>query len=144
MTTDEVYAELERRSLPLIEAYAEDLTKHDKAMLLESPGVPFLHWTKGNGCGTTMAMLLPTRLLPKNGERVPYLFGTADRDHIAKGPMKLAECYVRPFEQECKLVLYWDLFKFRVIDAKRAVEIARRYLYDLRDEWDREHRARSA
>jgi len=116
-----------------IEAFENDLLVHDKAMIEEHPGVPFLHWTRASG--THMVMLLPTEQLSKAGEVVPYLFGTADRKHVAKGAVSIAEHCAGPDRSMHKVVLHFDGKSFHRITVERAVTIAKDYYYGLLSEW---------
>lgn len=127
------YPELEKRSLPLIEAYQNDLIVHDRKMIEDNPGVPFLHWTKANGCGTWMVLMLPSDALPARDVRVPYLFGTADRRHIARGVPIIADILKK---EANKLVLYWNGKALITITGERAHTIANDYYFGLLRQWD--------
>jgi hypothetical protein len=134
-----VYKQLAAACLPLIEAYRDDLTRHDKASIEKDPELPFLHWTRS--CGTTLVHLEPQDPLPKRGQRVPYLFGSADREHIVRQVAKVAELFCRENQPEPLTVHWFDGVKLRRISAKRALEVAHEYRRRLFDQWDSERKA---
>lgn len=85
-TPEEIFNQLQAAALPLMEHYQEDLTKHDRRSITESfPGIPFIHGTRKTG--TYIETMLPADdpRWPRAGERIPYLFGTADREQILRG-----------------------------------------------------------
>lgn len=129
-----VYDSLETRCLPLIEHYHADLTKHDREWLAENPGVPFLHFTRE--CGTHMLPLYPadSECFPAKGRTVPYLFGTADREHILADNCRCLPTYTG---DNCRLMLYFDGQTLRTIDIPHATRIVNQYTTAVRSDWKR-------
>lgn len=87
-----------------IKDYRDDLLVHDKNAIEEFPNVPFLHFTGESG--TIIVFLMERRCYPKKGERVNYLFGTANRDHILE-EVKNMVFYARKSTRQ-DLILYYD------------------------------------
>jgi len=128
-----VYDELAARSLPLIEHYHEDLTKIDRQWIEDHPGVPFIHATRNYG--TYIVELYPADdpFWPPKGEKVPYLFGHADREHILRQAAGTAR-YIQKHEH-ILLVLYYDGQSLREITPEEAVRIAEIYEQVVRWAW---------
>lgn len=82
MQTPPHFDNLRYLSLPLIQAYHDDLLVHDLAAITKYPTCPFLHVTRDYG--TYLDMLIPAEDYPADGVKIPYLFGHADRWHILK------------------------------------------------------------
>lgn len=136
MMTPEVHELLVRECEPIIKAYTDDLKKHDLDFLERWPDTPFLHYTRE--CGTHMFMMHPTEDLPAAGERVRYLFGEADRDHIARQVVDCAKALARPSDRDLhKLVHHFDGKRLRKIDVDQAVKIAEEYYWALKREWSK-------
>lgn len=136
-----VYEQLVDACLPLIEAYHDDLVKHDKAWLEENPGVPFLHWTRPGG--TTIFGLPAADTYPKSGEYVKYLFATADRWHILKEAVKAAEYHTMPSNDPEKFTCHhFDGTRLRKISVETAVDVARQYVRRIESEWQKQNRQR--
>lgn len=132
-----VYKQLEIACLPLIEAYHDDLLKHDREMITDNEGVPFLHYTRS--CGTHLFLMHGSDNLPKKGDRIPFLFGTADRYQIAKGVVDCAASCVRDGNIH-NLVHYFDGTRLKRLDGtKEALDVAEEYFRRLRREWSNEH-----
>lgn len=132
-----VYDELEAACLPLIEAYQDDLLKHDRASIEANPGKPFLHWTRSTG--TEIAFLLEKDDLPARGVVVPYLFGTADRRHMARHSLAHAEFHAKESNSpERYTVHYYTGKTLRQITAVEAVKIAREHHWKIIRQFDEE------
>lgn len=117
MTT---YDQLVKLCARHIEAYMDDLTVHDRQALEANPGRPFLHFTRTTG---TYLDLLPTaETLPAKGERVPFLFGTADREKLLSELVNGVKCYVAL--ENHKQALLFDGKKFRKLTPEKAVQFA--------------------
>lgn len=133
------YEQLVDACLPLIEAYRDDLLKHDKLWFEQNPGVPFLHWTRP--CGTTICGLPAADSYPKGGERVKYLFGTADRWHLLKEVVEMAEHHTRPSNSPEQFTCHhFDGKKLRKITIETAVDVARQYVRRIEAEWNKRNR----
>ena len=87
-----------------IKDYRDDLLVHDKNAIEANPNIPFLHFTGESG--TIIEFLLPFGSYPIKGERVPYLFGTADREQILE-QIKSMVFYTRKSTRQ-DLILYYD------------------------------------
>jgi hypothetical protein len=119
----DLHAELVEIALPYISSFHDDLLKHDKSQLEMYPERPFLHFT--GDTGTHMITLLFLRDYPKGYERVPYLFGTADKEHILKEFTSTVNCLERCNRTD--LILYFDGIKLKVITYERAKSIVAEY-----------------
>ena len=128
-----LYDELAARSLPLIQAYHSDLEKADRQWIEDHPGVPFIHATRD--FGTDIVELYPADdpFWPPKGQRVPYLFGEADRDHILEQAAGTAR-YLQKRDR-ILLMLYYDGQTLRETTAKQAVKIAEDYDRSVRWAW---------
>lgn len=128
------YPQLEAASLPLIRNYHADLTTHDRRALEANPDIPFLHWTYASG--TAMIQLFPADSLswPAQYERVPYLFGQADREHILSQVQVIAD-YWR--DHGSLLVQYFNGRTLNATEPAIACRLAARYISNLTDEWRR-------
>ncbi|MCH8044088.1 MAG: hypothetical protein IID44_10275 [Planctomycetes bacterium] len=130
--TKSIADQVDELTRPLLEAHFGDLDI-DREMIDGSPGTEFLHWSRL--LGTTMDLLFETEDLPAAGEHIPYLFGTADRHHIIKRVVSIAEHYTNPYTDRPLLVLYFDGRRLHKITAERAVDIAKSYRHRLETEW---------
>ena len=128
----QVYKDLEEICLPLIEAYHDDLIKHDLRDILDHPGVPFLHFT-GN-TGTHLERLDPAETYPAKGKLVPYIFGTADRRHILEQKIAVVDTMKRVNRMD--MILYYDTVIIRKISHEKAQEIIRNYARAIRAGWN--------
>lgn len=117
-----VYEQLAAAILPQMEAYQADLTTHDRRQIEDRPALPFLHWARSSG--TTLWHMPDVDNLPKRGERVPYLFGTADREHIVKSAVDVAK---HEAKEPRFAVHYFDGQRLRRIDQQKALDIAQDY-----------------
>jgi len=136
-----LYDQLAARSLPLIRHYHQDLEKIDREWIEDHPGVPFIHATRE--FGTDIVELYPADdpFWPPKGQRVPYLFGEADRDHILEQAAGTAR-YLQKRDR-ILLMLYYDGQTLRETTAKQAVKIAEDYERSVRHAWSRAGRTAS-
>ena len=104
--------------LPLVEHYQADLLVHDKNIIQEHSGVPFLHWTRQSG--TWIVFLYPSTSdrFPPRGVEVPYLFGKANREHIATQIGEVAEGIEKM--SNTLLTHYFDGKRLKRITVKQA------------------------
>lgn len=132
-----IYDQLAETVLPLLTAYETDFTLHDRESLAARPGVPFLHWT--HATGTTMAFLPDATdpEFPKCGELVPYLFGTADREHILQGKRTIAEYHASPSNGigNRYTVHHYDGRKLKRITVQEAVDVVKSYARPIEAAW---------
>lgn len=130
----DVYEQLKEKALPFIEDYKDDLLVHDKDELeRHKPGTPFLHFT--GSTGTAIEVLQDESEYPKKGERVPYLFATANREHILDQKVKVVDCTMKVNRHD--LILYYPGGdkNIETITHDRAKEIIREYWQDIKDIW---------
>ena len=134
LKAEDIYQELERLCLPILESYLDDLIKHDRAAITDR--TPFLHFT--GSTGTHMIRLYPAdhEMWPNNGEQVPYLFGIANREHILKNGVVEAVAYM-PKVNRNQLALYYDGTKLHKISQHNAEEVSRIYADGIRKQWKR-------
>lgn len=132
MKPDELITRLDAACRPLITAYATDLDI-DSRFLRENPGVPFLHFTRANGTHIIMLPAAESPLFPPAGVLVDYLLGRADREHILKDSLSLAD-YEFPF---LRAVHHFDGTALRLIDQPRAITIAKEHRSKVLAEWNR-------
>ena len=134
MKPQSIYLELEEKALPCLEAYHNDLIKHDKAILNQMPGVPFLHFT--GTTGTTIVMM-PTAnspdYYPEKNVRVPYLFGTADRHHILRDAKITVDALERC--NRTALILHYNGINLRETSYNKAKEIIESYVKAIEYSW---------
>jgi len=134
-----IYRELRKRCLRLIEHYHDDLLVHDRRIIRNFQGTPFLHWTRCTG--TCIEMLHPhdDDSWPKKGERVKYLFSTADREHILRQCVGTSEYRANKMNSETRLVLYHDGkgTNLREIDVLQAVQIAKEHQRRVLHMWSK-------
>lgn len=125
-----VYKQLRAACLPRIQAFHKDLLLHDRKLIAAHQGTPFLHWTRKTG--THILFLIGADEYPPNGTHVPFLFGTADRQHL------LTQAVAMTRLDNGDLVHYFDGQTLRVIDQRAAIEVGREYSSKIRGEWDAE------
>jgi len=130
-----IFEELQAACLPLVEAYRDDLVKHDKESIGNRPGVPFIHVTRASG--THICFMPSAADYPAPGVYVPYLFGTANRDHVLEQVVTFADYWLRPCAEPVKLVHYFDGRRLRKVSLKDAQELLRDYGRRVRDTWRR-------
>ena len=122
--TNPIYEELKTLSLPHIQAYHDDLLVHDKKSI--NSNRPFIHYTRE--MGTHIYFLHDMEDLPAPGERIPYLFGTADYKKILNDFIEMTIWHSKPQNTTSKLIVYFDGTKFTEINADKAIEIAREHV----------------
>jgi len=104
-----IYEQLAAQVRPVLTHYRDDLEKWDREAIEEKHvGVPFLHWACSSS--THIVLLIAADSYPPAGQYVPYLFGTADREHILKQAMEYAKYFLRPEGQRADgyLVHHYD------------------------------------
>lgn len=131
-----IYTELEAACLPLIQHYHNDLLKWDKEMLEEFPDCPFLHYTNEFGTHIIMLPAADDECYPPRGKFVPYLFGTADRDHILREKLSMAEYHTRAANcPERFTVHHFDGRQLRKITVAKGVDLAKEYVRSIEHQW---------
>lgn len=125
--------ELKARCKPLLEAYHRDLLVSDRRRIIQHWGVPYLHWTRPTGTSLEHLHSHNSEAFPAKGIRIPYLFGTADRDHVLRSVSLIAETEQRMGSSI--LVQHFDGHSLKVIDYKTAIEIAHKHVRMVRYAW---------
>lgn len=75
------YTQVRNLADRVITHHRDDLLVHDRESLKEYTG-EFIHMTRDTG--TYLVKLIPFTEYPEAGVKVPYLFGTADRERIIR------------------------------------------------------------
>ncbi len=133
MKNEQVYKEVESKSLPLIKCFSEDLTEIDKRTILENKRqYPFLHFTGENG--TYLIILAPIEEYPAKGEDIKYLFGHADRIHILGDKVRHIEWCVKESSKR-EVVLYFDGTKVREVSEGEVLNIIYDYERNLKNQF---------
>lgn len=127
-----VYVQVKEKALPLMEGFQTDLTKHDRRDIQQNTGVPFIHYTRK--LGTDICFMVPAGDYPPEGQRVPYLFGTADRHHLLDQKVATTTYFTNPYN-DSQLVLYFDGETVKEISKEQAVEVVRKYSWRIKGEW---------
>ena len=128
---NKIFKDLVGNSLHLMTDYTDDLMKHDKKTLEDNPGVPFLHFTRATGTGLIM---LSTKNWPRKGETIPYLFGSADRNHLLKELENTAQHY----RGNSRLIQHYDGNMLHIISHDEAMFIVDALQYEIMKGWREE------
>ena len=76
------------------------------------------------------------RFWPKYGERVKYLFGSADRDHVLDQKIVVAKYHtIKSNSPESFRCHHFDGSRLRAITVDAAVVVAERYAVKIRETW---------
>lgn len=124
------YQELYERVQAHVLNYRGDLA-FDQQSIEANPGVPFLHWTRENGTELDFHPNASDPSWPAKGERVPYLFGQADRRHILRMKVEIARYWVGK-DVTC---LHFDGTRFHEVTPEQAVQIAQGYQQCIEAVW---------
>jgi len=127
-----VYMQMKEKSLPFIEAYIDDLIKHDRKFLKENPGVPFLHFT--GETGTHLTPFWDVEKYPKKGERVKYLFGMVTREEWVREEMSVVPDMEHRYGRS-DLALYFNGKCLKEITYHDAAKLAKEYEREMLRRW---------
>ncbi|MFC1766823.1 hypothetical protein ACFL6U_32705 [Planctomycetota bacterium] len=127
-----VYQQLHKKSLPLLEAYESDLM-HDKDWIENNTDIPFMHYTRATG--THLIPLNPSDTYPPAGTKVKYLFGMADREYILQGKLEMQDWFENALREPPRLILHYDGRTLHPVTLKKAREILEDYAHATRSEW---------
>ena len=133
MNTSKAYAAIFAAADPIVTHWRPDLTKHDRRTIEDAgDGMPFLHFT--GDTGTDLMMMPPADHpeWPNVGERVPFIFGHADRDHILHQKIVSVECMPRINRP---IAHHWDGHRLKRIDMARALDIVNAYAAKVARAW---------
>ena len=128
MNADELYKAISKKSLPLIEAYHNDLIKHDRASIDRNSTTPFIHFT--GSTGTALVSLHAFEVYPKGTDELPFLFGSVDRFELLASVMghikALKTC------NRMDLIQYYDGNTVEEITYGHALGIGQAYTNSMR------------
>jgi len=131
MNSASTYILLEKKCLPFIQHYKNDLLKHDRRTIFSDPGIPFLHFT--GDTGTYLIQLHKEGKYPAKGEIVPYLFGHANREHLLSEVFGCVQSMRTLNRQD--LILYFNGKKLVEISQDNAERIASSYTHKIFSDW---------
>lgn len=128
MKAIEIYEEIQKRALPLIIEYKEDLTKCDKQMLNyyeDTYGAvpPFIHITRN--LGTFVEIFYPREMYPAPGETIPYLFSKVTAEELLKVVGTVIQYAEKYFPSA--LCLYYNGKGVRVVTYSECNKIVDEY-----------------
>lgn len=126
------YNAVEEATAPLIDHYHDDLFKHDRQFCADHPTWKFLHFA--GPCGTHLVSMPPAEDYPRRGEYVPYLFGTADRDHVLNGGHSVIVTIEKSSDR--RTVHYWDGKRLQRVAFKEARYLYLDYMEAIRAAWN--------
>ena len=129
-----IYEELERLSLPHLEAYQHDLTRIDRESIEKNPDMPFLHFTRNHGTHIVYMPPADHECWPAPGEVVPYLFGEATRSHILDQKNVVVKWCME--NSGLRLCVHFDGRSLREVSPAEAVRICKEYVLRVGCEWN--------
>tara|TARA_Y100000310_G_scaffold226309_1_gene228409 strand:- start:212 stop:607 length:396 start_codon:yes stop_codon:yes gene_type:complete len=130
---ENLHEKLVEKSLPLMEAYHDDLLIHDKREIEQQyPGRSFIHFT--GSTGTHIITLYEITDYPNKDDRVPYLFGSADRWHILEGIKGMCNCMARC--NRMSLIQYYNGKTLRTITYEKAKQIVQEYTRKIKAQFN--------
>lgn len=121
-----------------VTSYRDDLVIHDRSAINERPNCPFIHWARP--CGTHIVFLPESTdsEYPAKGARVPYLFGTADREWILKGKQDIAFYHTEKRNSpEQYRAHYFNGDTLHSVTVEKALDIVAEYRRAIEREWNR-------
>jgi hypothetical protein len=133
-----IFEEVIKKALPVMEAYQNDLNIDRNTISLLTENTRYIHYTGTTG---TYLELLPdhdSELYPPKGERIPFLFGTADRDHILNSKTDMIDCLKR--NNRSTLIQYYNGKVAYTITIKQAEAITREYADSIKNSWYQEEK----
>ena len=130
----EIFNELEKKVLPVIEEWKTDL-KIDRDMIALAD-VPFIH--AAGRWGTLCECLVEPDQYPAAGVKVPILFGKGDRSCVLGCRISGLEYIAERDENHSAIVHYWNGSKLREISKDRIIPMAREYKRRIESAWRRE------
>ena len=128
MNANELYKAISKKSLPLIEAYHNNLIKHDRASIDRDHITPFIHFT--GSTGTALVSLHAFEVYPKSTDKLPFLFGEVDRFELLDTIMG----YIRALKNHNRmdLIQYYDGDTVKDITYEEALSIGQAYTDSMR------------
>jgi len=84
--------------------------------------------------GTTLIPFTPAEKYPLKGEKVPYLFGRADREHLLQDVQGMTGYIIE--SPEHRIILYLSGEKIYRVDYKTARALAALYIQDTKRKWN--------
>ena len=123
----------------LVINYRNDLLVHDRNEIEKRPDEKFLHWSRESG--THLMFLSGLEVYPAKGTNVPYLFGSASREHILDQKLEFAKYFIKC--EQVRAVHYFNGFDLAETTVQRAVEITREYVDGIVNYWNNSGRDRA-
>jgi len=131
----DTYTELRDNVQGFITNYKTDLTKIDRMFINKNPNQKMIHITRDSG--THLIEMVKASEYPDNGERVKYLFGTANREQILKDNINYIKSVFRAFgEKSIKAINYFNGVKWVKVTRGKAQTILDAYGKDIRIQWN--------
>lgn len=116
---------------PLMLDYQSDLEIDKTSIVLAQ--APFIHWTRETG--TALEPLIAPDQYPPSKKRVPYLFGTADREHILSQRVGTAAYMANPNNVAVVACHYFDGKALKRIKLEDAIDLMNNYAGQVRRCW---------
>ena len=114
------YQQLESMVLPLMTSYQTDVTTHDKKVIDDNPGLPFIHVTRDS---SSHIFPKPDLEWLKADLRQKYLFGTSTPVAIVSGDIMLLKTYFN------------DADAFHYCDGAKVTRISRESAISKHEQW---------
>ena len=132
MKEHRIFKKLVIKSLPLMTNYIKDLLTHDKEQLDKlDNSIPFIHFTRKMGTGL---IILSSDNWPARGETIPYIFGTADRNHLLREVKNTANHY----KSNCVLIQFYDGNKLHVMSHDEIMCLVDTFQHETISKWSKE------
>jgi len=129
-----IYTTLYNKTKNDVKNFKSDF-EHDKKTIEAAPCAKFIHLTREHG--TALISFLNLEDYPKKGERVKFLFGTADRKQILKNCLYTLQYYIKnnPIQ-----VHYFNGDVLKKIQPEEAERIYTNYLNKTLNTWEEDER----
>lgn len=114
----------------IVKFYRSDLGI-DREMIEKNPNTPFIHAARDTG--TYLILMIAAIDYPPVGQDVPYIFGSADRDHLLRG--KVCTVKVATEDGATKAIHYFDGSTLKQINPDEAIAIITGYEAQIKRSW---------
>jgi hypothetical protein len=132
------YTELKPLVLQVLTHYKKDFFVHDRRMMRNFPRTNFLHFTRATGTQLILLHQFDSESFPAEGEKIPYLFGHADRHHILNQIPECVKYLALNTVSTCRFYFAGTKDCFRSIvelSPQEAINHAERYVSMIRNAW---------